>query len=584
MAGPQPGNGVCYSLSPMRNPRPGSVRGLPALLGAAVLCAFLGGGAGLRAATEPGVEHWIERFQASAASAEEVRLARTQLAKLASGVREDPATRDACFALAESWLHQRGAGPSTGALKEITTAISLFPTDPRTPDLLVELARLQIEAGDPYGAHLAYSQLLQDPERASPALLTRAAETAARAGDMAKALEWSMRVDPAELSTMNAFRLHVARLKAAEALARMDIALEAASALAESDLESLRLDPQALLAVARVHDAAEQTELALTEYERFVNIHTTSELRPQAFLSFGQLLARTGRNEHAKRVYEWAIADHPASEGADFARLELLEVDGGSASVSGIEAYLEAARLASHSSSIGMVLDRFLERYVAAGLPLEAYTALAGLARDSMNHPDAAATAGRKLAGALEPVLQLLASRDDHLSVAAVDALTQDLGLPIPVGQRQAVQTARQHLGLPRLRFGELAAAIPAAQTEMKSARWEAALVVLDAALAQDREPWAPDVADARRLMAECHWRLQNDRDALIQIDRALQSAFDLPTIRTLRVLRADILFGNDNPAACAEYREAEALGRTPWVQGQLRRCDAPARVDGSPG
>lgn len=520
------------------------------------------------------VAGWVERLR-TADSAKDRQTALTALRSLAAGPTENPRTREAAFALADAGIEE-GTGRDLDAVVKATT---LYPGDPRTPALLRNLATAQLEAGDRFGAHLVFRKLMAQDARPTE-LLPVAAANAARVEDMDAAFEWSRAVGPdARRTPEQASLADRALLISSAALGRHEQALEAYRRLAKSDPEGLRTDAQSLAAAARTLDDVGLAEEALRAYVAFVNVHTKAPERPDALLSLGRLMVRTERTKGARQYLDWLIRDHPDTRAAHEARLDLLALDGEPGAPSKIAGYLAAIRQATDAASAVRACRRFSEAFVGAGRPIELVDAVASLVRDDRGEDDAltAMVARECLGNVLDPVLELLASRDDLVGVAAAAAEAESVGVAVPAARSELVDRARRVLGLPA-RETPVTRAIAAARAGGPDGDWEAAVNRLRNALAGKTGSSPEAIAEAKRWIGEGLWRLDRNDEARDVLEQALSLPMAAAERRSIEVLLADVTFAaGDLESACTRYREANRLWRTKWVDRQLERCDGPA-------
>ena len=343
--------------------------------------------------------------------------------------------------------------------------------------------------GDPYGAHVAFRQLLSRKDaRPEPALVAEAAANAAVARDFASALSWSGDLDAATLTDEQQRRwLHLARLKAGQALGRHDLALAAVNALTRCCPDTVRLDGQALLASARAHEALGMLERAASDYEVFANVHAANAEQAEALLALSRLGVRMGQTARARRTLSWLIEQHPQSASAQHARLDLLELDDRAgarvpapvpgAALSTAEGYLATMRSAGDMAQGKLSCERFAARFIGADRPAELATALARLAGEGGSEI-ASITAKKCLADHLHTLLNLLAVAGDRVQVAALAAQAEALGLDVPATSRSRVDEARRQLGLEPHR-GLLGQAVDRSREAARAGDWNGVVRLL---------------------------------------------------------------------------------------------------------
>jgi tetratricopeptide (TPR) repeat protein len=527
----------------------------------------------------------VEQSVARLHSSEEREAALAALEAIAAGPRDEPQSREASFALAEYWAAAAEPPPRRATLHALGAATGLYPDDPRAPRLLRALAALQVETGDPYGAHASFRRLIESGEltEADSALLAAAAANAARAHDMAAAFAWSDRVDPAELDAEHAVGYWLARLEAGQELGRYEVALAAARRLDETAPETLRVDAQAALAAARTFEGIGLLEDAIARYLTFVNLHPDAAERADALLTLGRLAARVGQPERAAPIWTWLIEEHPTAAEAEVARLELLELDGAPADRSKLPGYLEALRQCSSLARSRPVCGRLVERFIGAGLPLELVQGLAGLAAEPGQALGPLA-AQRCLQEALDPALALLAARQEPVSIVLTALQAESAGVELSKPQRRIIDDARAGLGL-EPHGGALLRAVHDAREARQRGDWAAIAQRLADPLRIERDASPHWLAAAYLLLAESLWRDGQTPQALQRVDEGLLAAVGSPDGRALHVLRADILFAaGRREEACADYRKAAASERTRWVEQQLVRCAEPAPAPAASG
>jgi tetratricopeptide (TPR) repeat protein len=532
----------------------------------ALFAVVLASGTATAGSTATNAAAWTERL-AAAASETERTTARTALRAIAAGPTDDAETREAIFALAEDAL-------STGAdLDVVLKATVLYPEDPRTPPLMRSLAEAQLRAGDPFGAHLMFRDLLA---MADPPvdLLPLAASNAARVADMAAAFEWARAVpEGASLSRESQIHRDRALLVSAAALDRHELALEAYRRLAKRDASGLRVDPQALGAAARTLEDVGLAEEAIAAYESFVNVHPRDPERPRALLALGRLLARTERATGSRVHLELLVRDHPDTREAQEARLDLLELDGEPAAPGKIDGYVAAIREATDAGAAVAACRRFAETFVGAGRPMDLVDTVTSLARGGEGEADelTSMVARDCLAKFLDPVLALLDARDDLVGIAATAAAAESVGAEIPDARAAVVGRALSGLGLGT---SPLAAdGVAEARACRAGCDWEPIVERLRASL--DTASASPGAAaEIERWLGEGLFRLGRKDEARTVLERALGRSLDPAARRPLEVLLADVLFAaGETTAACERYRAASERGASPWVDRQLERC-----------
>lgn len=547
--------------------------------------------AGLPAASQDGpaasavVERWASILDSPDASPEDRESALVALRSLAAGLRDQPDTREASFALAGHWADP-GAGSRTEAIRTMTAATSLYPDDPRTPAMLERLIEVQLASGDDYGAHLAYRQRIgSDPAAVPPAILASGAACAARAGDHGAALHWALATDPASLDREGRIAMHMARLIAGEALGRFDQALESADWLASEEKVVLRVTPRALEAAGHTYEATGLLDKAIEQYTALVNIFADAELWPERVLDLGRLLARTGRPDRARRYLQWLVEQSPESSQAMLARLEMMELGDEPARVSDASAYLDVIRNAPDMASSRAACDRFVLRFLGAGHVLELVTALRNVVVDPSADPDALypLVAKDAVLRSLDPMLALLVAREDSLALAAASVEITAMHVPVPPHHRDAVARAREKFGLSPLPEGPVEAGLIEARAAMAKQDWSGAVDALNLALVSDRSPLPSTEVRARALIGEALWRDGQADEALRSIDAALERFPEPALARPLIVLRADIRFSRgDWSGSCEDYRRAAETEASRWVSLQLERCSDPAATAGA--
>lgn len=528
------------------------------LLWAAVACRAPGS---TRPAADD-VEAWEQQLGSSSSSTAEREAALASLQELASGPAGSSQTRAANLALTRHWLDRK---------------------DPLAPRELRSLIQSQIAAGDPLGAHLSFRKLLEGSlADEDAALVAQAAANAAAVGDMAKALEWALAIDEPSLAEPSRSWVHLARLKAGQAVGRCDLALESARQLARRSPETLHLDPRALLASARTHQDLGLLEEAIADYEVLVNVHPRDTERPEALLALSRLQARAGKLAQAGRTLAWVIEAHPQTPAALQARLDLLEADGRPADPSKLAGYLAVLRQSTDMASARRACERFTARFLAAGLPLEVMTVLADLAAEE--DPDALAplVAQECLGQALGPILDLLASRADDLAVAAAATLADARGLRPPDRALDSVADAMRRLGLAPVRRNPLEQAIEEARRLARAGDWKGAGARIEQALQVNLDLRTASRVEAVALLAEAEWRQGRIEAALTRLRGLSGLAGARARARELSLLEADILFSSGQQAqACEGYRRTASLGASRWVDLQLARCASFARAGG---
>lgn len=524
----------------------------------------------------------VEILEKPSSRAEERDRALRLLRTLAAGEQGAPDTREASFALAERLTRTQGRD-SQEALRAMGSAAMLYPEDPRAIPFLEKLADAACAADDPLSAHLAFSKLMErfGPD-ADPALVARAAGNAVKAGDTAVAFTWASRIDPDKLKGSVRESALLARLKSAQPLGHGEFARAAQRALDREFPESLRSDPDALLAAARLDEAANALASAAARYEAFANIHAKHPDRPTAILGLARLQARLGRPTAAERAFGWLASEYPDSSAASLGTVERSELagapTGGSASH-----YLEAASRAKDGASARAVYDRLFQRFLGNGLPLEA---VAILSRASLDGGSIAALAAREsLANGIAPALSLLESRGDDVLLLATAGAVTVADVKIPPEHSAAIAAARGRLGLAADEGGLFSQALDVAAAAGRQGNWPEVRKILGEAAAVTPSVSSEDGASAALLEAEAEWREGREAEALKRIDETRPLATTPRTRRRLAVLEADILFARGSEQdACALYVVAGSVARTPWVDAQLERCGAdPATIGVAP-
>ncbi len=538
---------------------------LPVALGL-ILC-------GTAVAQEATVESWAEALGSAATSSADRQAALVALGAIAGGPTDQPETRDASFALADYWLEQGPAAVGPEGIRALDAATTFFGDDPRTGPILRGLALAQLHNGDAYGAHGSFRRFIETGGAADDQLfLAQAADNAANVGDAALAFEWSQQVDPKELPLEDRTRLRLARLKAATALNRSEEALESARILSKDHRDALAVDALALFAAAKTYESVGLLDEAMSHLDTFVNVHPLDPERPYAMLRLGRMASRTGQIDRARRTLTWLVERHPASSPAHDATLDLLEIDGNPADPVKINGYIDAMRKAGSHHDALAVCQRFADRFIAAGLPMEIAESLVVVVREDEGLSQLAAEVC--LERALEPVIALLASRDDHMAIVATAAGAESVGAKIPDSQLATVKASRRSLGLPETAPGMLEETIEAARKRLGRGKTKGLLEELDMALLLTPAPEPDSRGEVERLAAEVLWRDRRGPEAVSRIRKALKSEFKKQTARRLRVLLADILYTEGElDDACIEYRRALETLASPWVESQVTRC-----------
>jgi hypothetical protein len=205
-----------------------------------------------------------------------------------------------------------------------------------------------------------------------------------------------------------------------------------------------------------------------------------------------------------------------------------------------------------------------LEHLLAEGHPLEAVSTLGWMARSEDGFGGLAAKS--LLAAGLEPAMNMLASREDPVGLAAAAAEAEGAGIEPPAGLKQAVDAARHSLGL--------RSAVPAldrARALAREDRWSDSAALLQGALAGlDEDPSARSAMTV--LLAEALWREGRGPEALTRLEQSL--AREEAASREMLVLRADIRFeAGETELACADYQTAREMGPSLWVDHQVASC-----------
>lgn len=504
---------------------------------------------------------WIDRLGDPDLGRDAREQAEGALRAISTGLPEDPETRAATLALAEYWLTRTGREQE--AIEVLTTAVNVYPEDPGTAERLSSLAELQLARRDFFGSHTTLRALLEDhPQAVTPALRARAARNAARAGDLAAAMEWS---DGPEALP--------ARLIAAEALDRYDVALRAAETLSEEQPEALRVDGGALLAAARVFEGVGLVEKAVPLYDAFVNVHPEHPERPAAMLTLARLQVKLGRVDRAVRMLEWLVEEHSETDEALTARIEKLEIRDAETSPTLLDDYVSAMRSAAELATARALCDQMTDRFLAAGMVGRVIDTLVSLS----NEKGTAAAPGAArfcLGDALAPIVLLLERRGDDVALLAFASDVDRLGLPFPSASRAVIEETRARYGLPRFAEGPLEEVIRRAAASLRERDWQRVVDDLEPRLYIDRVPHPASAVEARRILGEALWRLERDDEAVNILEQALELAKDETPSRKTRVLYADVLFtGGRIEEACREYRQAAESAPSPWVSDQLARC-----------
>ncbi len=522
---------------------------------------------------EATVESWTEALASASTSSVDRQAALVALGAIAAGPIDDPETREASFALADHWLEQGTAAIGPEGIRALDAATTFFADDPRTGPTLRGLALAQLSNGDAYGAHSSFRRFIETGgAEGDPLLLAQAADNAADVGDATLAFEWSQQIDPEELPRSDRVRLHLARLKAATALNRSEEALESARILSKDHHDALAVDALALFAAAKTYESVGLLDEAMSHLDTFVNVHPLDPERPDAMLRLGRMASRTGQVDRAQRTLSWLVERHPASSPAHHATLDLLEIDGEPAHPQKIDGYVDAMRRAGSHHDALAICERFADRFIAAGLPIEIAESLVVVAREDEGLSQLAAEVC--LGRALEPIFALLASRDDHMSIVTTAAGAESVGAKIPNSQVATVKASRRLLGLPVTTPGMLEETIDAARTRLGRGQTGGLLEELDTALLLTPTPEPESRAEVKRLGAEVLWRERRASEAVTRIKKALKTGFEEKATRRLRVLLADILYTEGELTdACIEYRRALETQTSPWVESQVTRC-----------
>ncbi len=528
---------------------------------------------GTAVAQDATVETWAKALSSASTSSADRQAALVALGAIAGGPVDDPETREASFALADHWLEQGTAAIGPEGIRALDAATTFFADDPRTGPTLRGLALAQVSNGDAYGAHGSFRRFIETGGAEDDLLLlAQAADNAADVGDAALAFEWSQQIDPEELPQLERIRLRLARLKAATALNRSEEALESARILSKDHHDALAVDALALFAAAKTYESVGLLDEAISHLDTFVNVHPLDPERPDAMLRLGRMASRTGQTDRAKRTLSWLVERHPASSPAHHATLDLLEIDGEPAHPAKIDGYIDAMRRAGSHHDALAICERFADRFIAAGLPIEIAESLVVVVREDEGLSQLAAEVC--LEDALEPVIALLASRDDHMSIVTTAAGAESVGAEIPKSQLAAVKAARRLLGLPETTPGMLEETIETARTRLGRGQTRGLLEELDTALLLTAAPEPGSRGEVERLAAEVLWRDQRGGEAVTRIRKALRIGFEKRTDRRLRVLLADILYTEGElDDACIEYRRALETLASPWVESQVTRC-----------
>lgn len=524
----------------------------------------------------------VERWTAALGSPTEHATAWSALRAMAAGPQDSEETREALFALSHH-VTASGTAPDRIGLDLLSTAVTLYPDDPRTPGVLRALSRIHLEAGDTFGAHVAFGYLARHWQPATESgLIARAAANAATVRDMGAALTWAQQVKPATLTDSDRPTWLLARLKAGQAMGRLDLALESARELALAWPDRLNIDAQALLASTRTHESLGLLDHAVNDAELFVNIHPRAPERPELMLLLGRLYTRSGKTSRAASALNWLIEAHPGSMSAVLARLDLLELDAAPADAGQAADYLDVLRNTADTLQGRAVCVRFADRFIAAGWPLELVAALARLAEEQ-NESVGPLAARQCLNDRAEQAIRLLASRHDAVGVAAVAEQLATLALRVPPASATDVAAARRTLGLRAEAPATLHEALGQARRAARSGDWVQLIETLESPARFVRDADVELRAEARRLLAEGLWRLERNAEALARLDEALALGVTGRSLRSLRVLRADIQFASgQREQACADYDAAAALGSSRWVNQQLTRCATAALKSGA--
>ncbi len=518
----------------------------------------------------------LKTIDSPSASESERAKAVAALRSVAAQDQQDPRTKEATFALAD-YLSRKQGDSNAESVQAMAAATLLYPDDARTPGILRRLVRAQLAVGDRQAAHLSFGTLMQSAAtQPDPDLIALATVNAVAVGDMNAAFAWSARVDPARIAGASRTQLLLARVKSAHSIGRHDAAVAAAAALEQGARADLRLDPDALLAAARSEEALGKLGDAASHLLVFANIHPRHPERPEALLELGRVQARLGKAPLARRTYEWVESDHAGDPSASEARVEKLDLEAGKRDAAQVAAFVEAIQAAAargDGAGAKSACDRLVSRFLGSGMPLEAVTVLARLAREKEGIAPLASR--ESLSEGLGPAIDLLASRGDDVSLLAAVAEAESVEVTVPADRTEVVDAARARFGLARVAPSDLDHAVEAALADARAGRFEDVRARMQDALAfaTAKSPERSRVA-ASELLAEALWREGKAPDAIRTIDEALLASPSPEQGRPLRVLKADILFaGGQEEEACALYTAAFDGGRSTWVASQLERC-----------
>ena len=525
---------------------------------------------------------WQEALTGLSASPTQREQALVALRALASGAVDHPVTREATYALAGYWMQREDRDGLRPSIRALSAAASLYPNDERVALLLPTLAQRHLKNRDPFGAHLAFTQMLRpvpindDGFRSfDPRLLALAAHSAARAGDFSLSLDWALSTPGEELPRKDRERLELARLRSGERLNRFDVAIDAAAWLQANGGETFRTDDRALLASARTHEVTGLFEEAVADYNLFANLFPDITEHEDVLLACARLLLRMGQPARARIYLEWLSQGERLTHMAE---LELLEIDGNPATLNELGRYIEVLRNAPDTTAMQQVAERMIQRYIAAGHPLELFTALASVAHESTEGEELADMVPMVAHGAakrsLESVIRLLAARKNELAVAAVSVEAESLAILIPLDVRPVVAAARRSYGLAPLQIGPLDAAIAQAREAMTRQDWAGAITVLRNEFENDSKASQESLIEGQQLIAEALWRDNQVDEALLTLDEAMQTIETATLLRPLQVLHGDVLFSSGAAdQACAAYQQANNTATSEWVTSQLERC-----------
>jgi|GEM_PF-4378050 len=523
------------------------------------------------------VEDRIAQIQDPGRPAEEREAALVDLQGTASGDLKLEETREANFFLCRYYLDTLGK-ENRLTRQYLVSATSLYPDDPRTPGLLLELATSELERHDPFGAHNAFLRLMKDEFIENhPDLAVLAAENAARAGDMPTAFLWSQSPDPEKLSEDDRIRRWVAVLRSGYAIGRQDVALQAAEELLGSHPETVRTDPGALFDAARLMEAVGRDQEAAKLYQSFANIHISSEHRPDAMLSLAGAFSRLGETENARRTYHWLEENYPETPQAQEARMALLSLDGRPIAPERLSEYIATARQARDAGGAREACDTLFDRFFGQGFPIEAISALGYLARND-DGSLAFLAAQESMARGIGAAVELLDSRGDIPGIVLVAEQATSVGVRIPKAQRKTVNAARRSMGLAPYQWSNLQYALDRAKGAARRQEWSRVVELLGDELRYDRNPDPVTRRSATLLLAEALWRQGRDEEAEALIDEIAQKTEtgekNGTESRPALVLQADMLFASgDTEGACPLYAKAQRIRKTPWVDRQVQRC-----------